>query len=464
MLCFARMKAKRVLIIAGIILLVLIVVLVAAPLLIDVDRFRPAIEARLQTALGRPVEIGHLQFSLLSGGVLAQAITIGDDPSFSRSPFLRAETLAVGVAIGPLIRSRELNIHSITIERPQVNLIRATNGRWNFSTLGASRSSGSRADLKNDLQADPKFDPNADPKDDPPAESTAQPNEFSIGRLSITGGTIMLSRQGGGAQQTLNDVSLDAQNIVPGATIPLTIEAKTPGGGRLKLEGTAGPLDPSGSIEQMTVHLKFDAQKLPAQDLEGTLKVLGYNVPSGSKFQGGTINTSLTSEGPFDRIVTAGQVSVTDVRLTGFDLASKLGPLMTLSRLSPSTETRIQSMSGRVRQSVEGLRIDDLVMVVPPLGTMSGAGTVGPDNRLNFRMTAKLSAKVAAGPLGALAKMVGAQQGAGGGIPFLIQGTTSNPQFVPELGGVGKQAAGKIPTAPGQNPGDILGGLMRRKP
>ena len=432
------MKSKRLLFVVGIVALILLVLVVAAPFLIDVDRFRPTIEARLQSALGRQVEIGHLQFSLLSGGVEAQAITIGDDSSFSRSPFLRAETLAAGVDIWPLIRSRELNVHSITIERPQVNLIRAVDGRWNFSTLGAQRHPGDHAD----------------PPGDPAPDSTNQPNQFSVGRLSITGGTLTLSRQGGGAQQTLNDVSLDARNIVPGATIPLTIAAKTPGGGRLKLEGTAGPLDPSGSIEHTTVHLKFDAQKLPAQDLEGVLMVLGYNVPAGSKFQGGTINSSLTSDGPFDPIVTAGQVSVTDVRLTGFDLASKLGPLMALSRLSPSTETRIQSMSGRVRQSVEGVRIDDLVMVVPPLGTISGAGTVSPDNRLNFRMTAKLSAQLAANPLGALGQMVGGRQGAGG-IPFLIQGTTSNPQFVPELGGFRRQA---------QNPGSVVGGLLRRKP
>jgi hypothetical protein len=443
------MKSRRLLIVAGIFLLILIVLVVAAPFLIDVDRFRPAIEANLQTALGRPVEIGHLQFSLLLGSVEAQAITIGDDPSFSRSPFLRAETLAAGVDIWPLLRSRELRIHSITIERPQVNLIRAADGRWNFSTLGAQSHSDGRAD----------------PPGDPPGDSTSQPSEVSIGRLNITGGTITLSRHGGGAQQTLRDVSLDAQNIAPGATIPLAIAAKTPGGGRLKLEGTTGPLDPNGSLEHVTVHLKLDTQKLPAQDLEGVLQVLGYNVPAGSKFQGGTINSSLSSDGPLDRIVTAGQISVTDVRLTGFDLASKLGPLMALRGNSRTAETRIQSMSGHIRQSLEGLRVDDLVMVVPPLGTISGAGTVSPDNRLNFRMTAKLSAKAAAGPLGALGRIISGQQGAGGAIPFLIEGTTSNPQFVPELGGIGKQAGGKVPAAPGQKLGGAIGGLLqRRKP
>jgi hypothetical protein len=136
---------------------------------------------------------------------------------------------------------------------------------------------------------------------------------------------------------------------------------------------------------------------------------------------------------------------------------------MALSGNSPSAETRIQSMSGHVRQSVEGIRIDDLVMVLLPLGTLSGAGTVSPDNRLNFRLIAKLSAKAAAGPLGTLGKLISGQQGAGAGIPFRIEGTTANPQFVPEVGGIGKQAAGRVPTAPGQNPSGVLGGLLQHK-
>ena len=434
------MKARRLLIITAIIVLPLVVLVVAAPFLIDVDRFRPMIEAKLQTALGRPVEIGHLHFSLLSGDVQAQAITIGDDPSFSRAPFLRAETLAVGVEVWPLLRWRELNIHSISVERPQVNFIRAANGRWNFSTLGGQPHSGGHAD----------------PPGDPPVDSTNRLNQFSIGRFDIKNGQIILSRQDGGAQQTLNEASLDAQNIAPGATIPLAVSAKTPGGGRLKLEGTAGPLDPSGSLEHLTVHLNFDTQKLPAEDLEGVLKVLGYNAPAGSEFQGGAINSSLTSDGPLDRIVTVGQISLTDLRIRGFDLASRLGPLLALGGVSPSADTRILSLSGHIRQSLEGTRVDDLVIVVPPIGTISGAGTISPDSRLNFRMNAKLSAQMAATPLGALGQMIGRQQGTSGGIPFLIQGATSNPKFVPELGGIGKKAAGKIPASPRQNLADRL--------
>ena len=57
--------------IVGIIVAVLIAAVIAIPFLIDVNTFRPRIEAELSTALGRPVTVGSLHLSLLSGSVSA---------------------------------------------------------------------------------------------------------------------------------------------------------------------------------------------------------------------------------------------------------------------------------------------------------------------------------------------------------------------------------------------------------
>ncbi|MGH9555255.1 MAG: hypothetical protein ACRD2Y_05480, partial [Terriglobales bacterium] len=74
------MKRKG-LIIAGILGGILLLLL-AVPLLVNVDSFRPKIEAEMGAALGREVRIGKLSFSLLAGGVTARDITIADDPAF----------------------------------------------------------------------------------------------------------------------------------------------------------------------------------------------------------------------------------------------------------------------------------------------------------------------------------------------------------------------------------------------
>ncbi len=93
-----------------------VVLLAVAASLVHVDAYRPAIEAELRRSLGRAVEIGHLRFSLL-GGVTADRISIADDETFSRSPFLRAGSLEVGVNWLPLIFSHRLRIRSLRCER-----------------------------------------------------------------------------------------------------------------------------------------------------------------------------------------------------------------------------------------------------------------------------------------------------------------------------------------------------------
>src|SRR5215471_4122485 len=128
---------KRLLIVAGIVVAVLVVAAVAAPLFINVDSFRPELEKRLSAALNRPVQIGKLQASIFRGGAAAENIVIADDPAFSKGEFLKASSLTVGLRLIPLIFSREINVTSITVEKPEIVLLRNAAGKWNYSSLGA---------------------------------------------------------------------------------------------------------------------------------------------------------------------------------------------------------------------------------------------------------------------------------------------------------------------------------------
>src|SRR5580704_219030 len=55
--------------IAGIAVAALLLILLALPFLINVNSFRPKIESELTNVLGRPVTLGELSLSLLSGKV-----------------------------------------------------------------------------------------------------------------------------------------------------------------------------------------------------------------------------------------------------------------------------------------------------------------------------------------------------------------------------------------------------------
>ncbi|PYV69823.1 MAG: hypothetical protein DMG97_20740, partial [Acidobacteria bacterium] len=101
---------KRALKIVAIVIGVLIVVVLALPFIVNVNNFRPRIEAELTTALGRKVSIGDLSLSLWSGSLAADDIAIADDPAFGNMPFIRAKSLDVGVEMMPLIFSKTLHI------------------------------------------------------------------------------------------------------------------------------------------------------------------------------------------------------------------------------------------------------------------------------------------------------------------------------------------------------------------
>ncbi len=67
------------------------------PFFVNADTFRPTIQADLSSALGRQVTLGHIGLSLITGSLVADDISIADDPKFSTSPFLEAKKLRIGV-------------------------------------------------------------------------------------------------------------------------------------------------------------------------------------------------------------------------------------------------------------------------------------------------------------------------------------------------------------------------------
>jgi AsmA protein len=215
---------KRAIRIIAVIAVVLIVLLVAAPFLVPVDKFRPTIQEKASLALGRKVELGNLSLSLLSGSLSAENLSIGDDPKFGQSPFLTAQSLKVGVEIMPLIFSKTLNVTGITIQNPQVNLLHNPAGQWNYSTLGgaAARSEQSRTAK---------------------TPSSSAPPDFSVQKFTLSGGRITIGSTTSQKRSTYDNVNVVASNVSMVSKFPVTVTADLPAGGKLKLDGMAGPVD-----------------------------------------------------------------------------------------------------------------------------------------------------------------------------------------------------------------------------
>jgi len=510
-----------------------VVAAIALPLLINADSFRPRVESQLQASLGRKVEIGHLSLSLFSGGVSAEKLDIADDPAFSRSPFLSAKSLDVGVDLSALIFSRELKVNSLTVNKPAVSLIHNAAGKWNFSSLGSQNS-----------------------------KQSSSGGGLTVQKLEIKDATLSVGTPGA-KPRVYDKVGLTVTGLSLTSSFPFTAEASTPGGGTLKLSGHAGPINQqdssatpfdadvtakgidlaatgftdansgiggtvdytgklnsdghklqsqgsvkadklrlsrtgspatkpvtvdyssdydlkreTGNLTKGDVHLgssvahvsgtfdahgaspvvnmKFTGQALPIQDIAAILPALGVVLPAGSSLQGGTASANLNIVGPATAVVTTGDVNLQNVKLAGFSMGSKMSSFAALAGIKSQADTDVQQLSSKLRIAPEGTRADDINLVVADLGTVTGSGTVGSDNSLNFHLTAKLTN--GGGVVGGLTKIAGLNQ-VNKPIPFYIKGTTAHPEFIPDAAGL----MGNTMTAPAQGLGNVLNGLFTKK-
>jgi AsmA protein len=322
----------------------------------------------------------------------------------------------------------------------------------------------------------------------------------------------------GGEAETKGNAKLSKALLIAGgspAGVPLTVDFNT----IYNLRKNAGVLHPStlkiGSAaarlngtyqsagEATVVNIKLEGKDMPAKDLEAFLPALGIHLPKGASLQGGTLNTDLTITGPTNRLVTNGTVGVFGTKLAGFDLGSKMSSIASLAGIQSGKDLDIEKLTTNLHMAPDGLRAENFLAVLPTVGNLTGAGTVDSKNDLDFKMLATLSkaASSMAGPAGAaansaagalgglLGSVTGGGSGAGGctsssgglKVPFQIHGTTSDPKFIPDVGGLAagmlksqlgcvSSAAAGATTAKGpaqaQNPAEAisaLGGLFKKK-
>jgi AsmA protein len=323
------------------------------------------------------------------------------------------------------------------------------------------------------------------------------------GILDLTGN---INSQNGSAS-TKGSAKLSKALLVAGgspSTEPVTVDFNT----KYDLLKNTGVLNPSvlkigtaalnlsGTYEVpaagAVLHIKVDGQSLPAKDLQAFLPAIGVNLPKGASLQQGTLSTNLNINGPTDKLVTNGNVGLFGAKLAGFDLGSKLSSVSALTGIKTGQDLSIEKLTSNLRIAPDGIQADSFNAVMPQLGTVVGGGTVNAKNQLDFKMAASVSdslltaSPVAAGAGALLGQVMGggATKCKGGTttVPFQIQGTTSDPKFIPDVGGL---AAGLLksqlgggcaggPAAGGQNAlGNIkqnpagalqqLGGLFGKK-
>ncbi len=359
---------KTVLKVAGIVVALLIVVAIALPFLVNVNNFRPQIESNLSSALGRPVKVGNLRLGIFSGSVGADQLSIADDPKFSSAPFIQATSLQVGVELMPLIFSKQLNVTNILIDHPEINLLRDRDGVWNFSSLGNQSAQPPKA-----------------------AERTSSaPTNVNVAKLDLTDGTVTVGSTTGKRKPIVYDkVDVAVRNFSFTSAFPVIASAGLPGGGSLKIDGTAGPIN-SIDTSLTPVQAKLNLKKLDlsqsalvdpelgitgSADFDGTLTSDGHI----AKASGTLKATSL-------KLVPKGSPAAVPVQLVfavEHDLQKESGKLTqgdvaigkALARLAGTYDMHGETTSIHTKLNGQALPVDDLEAMLPALGVILPTGS-----------------------------------------------------------------------------------------
>ncbi len=118
--------------IAFLLLALLLAVQAGVSLLLRTHRMRGYLVAHLESAFGRPVEVGRFSVQILPIPELdVEAVTIGEDPSFGKEYFLRAEHMTARLRWLGLLRGH-FEFGTMSFSRPSLILVRNADGHWNL--------------------------------------------------------------------------------------------------------------------------------------------------------------------------------------------------------------------------------------------------------------------------------------------------------------------------------------------
>jgi AsmA protein len=209
-------------VIAGLIVLVILAIVIA-PMVINLEKYKPQIEAQAAKALDRPVKLGgKLEPSIFPWiGVEVTDVHIGNPAGFESKDFVSVNSFEVRVKLLPLL-SREVEVSRLVVKNPAIVLEKKKNGMANWEGLGSTKQAAS-------------------PKSEPSETQGLPIKTLQVGEFSIANGRVTYIDQAAGTRQEITDFNLSVDDF--SLERPFDIRMNAVADGKpLAMNGTIGPL------------------------------------------------------------------------------------------------------------------------------------------------------------------------------------------------------------------------------
>lgn len=277
---------RKVGIVFGILVVVVIIGVAIFAATFDVNRYRGRIQSELERRLDRKVTLGPMHLSLLPPRFQVQNIAIAEDPKFPNpKPFVQADQLDVSVRLMPLL-SKSIEIDSLKLQRPTVELMKNQSGVWNFSSLGANapKTSGSNS-------------------------------QFSLSELSIQDGLVAITDlQKRQPRAVYDHIDGTLNDFAPGQPFAVQVAARMPGAQNqeVRLQGKGGPIaeDPASTPFRGILDLK-------GVGIAGLQRFLNNPALENSD---GTLSGQTKIQSETGKLSATGQMNIQNARVHGVDV------------------------------------------------------------------------------------------------------------------------------------------------
>ncbi|QSQ17040.1 AsmA family protein [Myxococcus landrumensis] len=320
-------------------LVVLACVLIAGAVLLKPawvgERLRGQVETAASRALGHRVTVEKLspRWFPTPGVTLTNLRAQGLE---NEPPLLEVSRATATVQLWPLVRSlgKEVRVGSVTLDGPQVNLVRRADGTWNYQSVGQ---------------------PPADvPPSQPPAQQSSR--QASVERIRLRNGVVnVVDAQAaqGNASVALRDIDLKLEKV--GAGLPLE--------GTLKAAWASSQqnVEADFKVDPLPTHKPQPGQPWPEVTLHFSGKDLSVNAlrdflpaTQAQYFTGGVVHVDADVKTQGGRYVLGGNGSAKGLKLRG-DPAS--GSFTFSARIDPEQVKTTQVSFSRLALSGAGVEL-----------------------------------------------------------------------------------------------------------
>ena len=281
---------RKIAIVIGIVLVVMVLAVGIFVVTFNPNDYRGTLQTKLEQQLDRKVALGNMELGLFPLRFRVYNLSIADDPKFGTRAFVQTQELSVSVKLLPLL-SKSVQIDSLALERPSVELIKNAQGMWNFASIG---------------QKTPAT----------PSSSSSSSQQFSLGELAINDGLVAITDLQDRKPRTVYDhINLKLTDFAPDSPFNLDASVHLPGAGsqEVSLKGKGGPLSQTNPA---------------ATPFKGTLDLKGVEIAGLQKFlqSPALANTDGVLSGHTDiasesgKLSAKGQMDLEKPRLHGIDV------------------------------------------------------------------------------------------------------------------------------------------------